>query len=142
MKGTIRIAGGLGLVLLASAAAAGAATREDRAGAVTLVARYTEAWNRQDRGAYSIVFAEDQAFADVLSRWTRGAGEAARPGESRLHTHVVGARAMADGSLTIEVEWTLGEKSGHLFHTVKRHDQTWEIVATADPMGAHLARLR
>lgn len=142
MKRTLRIAGELALVVLASTAAAGAATREDRAGIEGLVARYTEAWNRQDRGPYSIVLAGDEAFADVLSRWTRQPGEAARPGENRLITRVVGTRTLTDGSITVEVAWTLGEKSGHLFHTVKRQGKTWDIVASAEPAGVHLARFR
>ena len=142
MKWTVRTSGALTLAAVLSSAAAGAATREDRAGAATLVARYTEAWNRQDRGPYSIVFAGDEAFADVLSRWTRKPGEAAGPGESRLHTRVVGTRTMADGTVTAEVEWTLGESTGHVFHIMKRQGKGWDIVASAEPAGIHLARFR
>jgi len=142
MKATFRIVWVLAGAMLASAALAGAATREDRAGVETLVTRYTEAWNRQDRGPFSIFLAEDDVFTDVLSRWTRAAGEAAKPGENRLHTHVVGTRATADGSVTVEVEWSLGGKTGHVFHTMKRHGRTWEIVASAEPAGLHLARFR
>ena len=142
MKRTFRIAGGLALVALTSTAAAGAATREDRAGVESLVARYTEAWNRQDRGPFSIVLAGDEAFADVLSRWTRQPGEAAQPGENRLVTRVVGTRTMADGSLTVEVAWTLGQDGGHVFHIMKRQGKAWDIVASAEPAGIHLARFR
>jgi len=109
-----------------------AASREDRVGAEALVSAYTEAWNRQDRGAFSIVLQEDAAFADVLARFPHDPRRPAEAGTSRLETRVVGLRTVSADRIAVEVEWRLAERSGRLLHTVDRRLTRYEIAATAE----------
>jgi hypothetical protein len=130
MKRTLGFLGVVAAVLLASPA--GASSREDRAQAESLVAAYTEAWNRQDRGPFSIVLREDGAFDDVLGRFPHDVRRPAEGGANRLETRVTGFRTLSPERFQLEVEWRLDGKSGRFLHTVERTASRYAIAATAE----------
>ncbi len=138
MNRKLGVAGGVfGAVLLVGHLQA--ASREDRASASSLVAAYTEAWNRQDRGPFSIELPEDSAFGDILARFPHDPRSAAEAGASRLTTRVVGFRTFSPDRFAVEVEWQLEGRSGRLVHSVERHQARYEIAATAERPGPHAA---
>jgi hypothetical protein len=95
------------------------------------VAAYTQAWNRQDRGAWSIRLSDDGRYDDVLGRFAHAAGAPA-PTEERLATRVVAVRALNPETAMVDVDYTLrGAGDGRLTHLVaRRADGSWSIVET------------
>jgi hypothetical protein len=137
MKRSLAAVGGVVGILLAGNLVA--ASREDRAGAEALVSAYTETWNRQDRGPFSIVLQEDGAFADILARFPHDPRRAAEAGARRLATRVVGFRTLGRDRFELEVEWKLDGDGGRFLHTVERKRSAYEIVATAERPGFRVA---